>query len=471
MAMKKIILIVICCSIWHITRSQPDVALDAVGSGFDSPINITNAGDERLFIVERRGTVQILNPDGTSNPVPFLDIDAIVIPPGGAGDEGGLLGLAFHPDYATNGYFYVNYINNSGNTVISRFNVSAGDPDMADPNSEFILLTIAQPFPNHNGGDMAFGPDGYLYSGIGDGGSGGDPGDRAQNLGLLLGKMLRLDVDNGSPYGIPPDNPFFNDGDVNTLDEIWAYGLRNPWRFSFDSLTGDIWIGDVGQGTYEEIDMAAPTAAGLNYGWRCYEGNNPFNTAGCPDPNTMTFPVGEYTHNSSGLFKCSITGGYRYRGSDNPDFVGVYFFADFCSDEIGTLVDNGGSWTMSFSDPFSGQGWVGFGEDMNGELYIAGLSSGEIYRIVDANLSTEAFDMNGFKMYPNPTVDLLNFDFRQELPLELNIFDLHGKIAFSKTNFNSDQIVISTKNLSSGLYVVQLIGSNGNSTYKKLVVH
>ncbi|MBT8274462.1 MAG: PQQ-dependent sugar dehydrogenase [Bacteroidia bacterium] len=470
--MKKINLSLLCCLIWYMSSAQPEIALDAFGSGFNAPISITNAGDERLFITERRGAIQILNVDGTTNPVPFLDIDPIVIPPGGAGDEGGLLGLAFHPDYLNNGYFYVNYINNSGNTVISRFNVSAGDPDIADPNSEFILLTIGQPFPNHNGGDIAFGPNGYLYIGMGDGGSGGDPGDRAQNLSLLLGKMLRIDVDNGTPYGIPPDNPFFNDGDPNTLDEIWAYGLRNPWRFSFDSQTGDIWIGDVGQGIYEEIDMAAATAAGLNYGWRCYEANTPFNTTGCPDMSTMTFPVGVYTHNSSGLFKCSITGGYRYRGSDNPDFVGVYFFADFCSDEIGALVDEGGgSWTMSFSDPYNGQGWVGFGEDMNGELYVAGLNTGEIYKVVDANLSTESFELNGFKMYPNPAEDLLNFDFTHNLPLEIRIFDLHGKLTINQTDFSSHSLSISTESLASGMYIVQVKGIDGNMTYKKLLVN
>ena len=469
--MKKIFFALLCCFVWHNNNAQPNIALDAFGSGFDSPINITNAGDERLFILERRGAIQILNEDGTTNPVAYLDIDPIVIPPGGAGEEGGLLGLAFHPDYFNNGFFYLNYINNSGNTVISRFNVSAGDPNIADPNSELILLTIAQPFPNHNGGDIAFGPDGYLYTGIGDGGSSGDPGNRAQNLGLLLGKMLRIDVDNGSPYGIPPDNPFFNDGNANTLDEIWAYGLRNPWRFSFDSQTGDLWIGDVGQGTYEEIDMVSAIAAGINYGWRCYEGNNAFNTAGCPNMNTLTFPVGEYTHNSSGNFKCSITGGYRYRGSENPDFYGVYFFADFCSDEIGALVDNGGSWTMSFSDPYNNQGWVTFGEDMNGELYIAGLSSGEIYKVVDANLSTESFDLNDFRMYPNPSDDVLSFNFSNNLPLEINIFDLQGKITYSRTDFSEQRFTISTQHIASGLYVVQVKDNNGNFTYKKLVVN
>ncbi|MCB0551885.1 MAG: PQQ-dependent sugar dehydrogenase, partial [Phaeodactylibacter sp.] len=220
--------------------AQPSLQLEVFASGFSLPVDIAHAGDGRLFIVEKAGRIRIIDSDGSILPQPFLDIDARV---NSLASERGLLGLAFHPDYTDNGYFFVNYTNNSGDTRISRFSVSAGNANQADPNSERILLEVDQPFNNHNAGDLNFGPDGYLYIGLGDGGSADDPGNRAQNRQNLLGKMLRIDVDNGDPYSIPEDNPFaFDDF---TLDEIWAIGLRNPWRFSFDRLTGALWIADV----------------------------------------------------------------------------------------------------------------------------------------------------------------------------------------------------------------------------------
>ena len=260
-----------------ILPAQPTVDLELFADGFSSPVDITNAGDERLFVVEKSGRIKIVLPDGTVLPTPFLNINPIV---GSAGSEQGLLGLAFHPNYASNRYFFVNYTNNSGDTEIARYETDPANLNQALSNSGTVIMTIDQPFNNHNGGDIAFGPDGYLYIGMGDGGSGGDPGDRSQDPQELLGKMLRIDVDNGSPYGIPPDNPFINDTTV--LDEIWAIGLRNPWRYSFDRETGDLWMGDVGQNEREEIDMQlASSTGGENYGWRCYEGDLPFNTSGC----------------------------------------------------------------------------------------------------------------------------------------------------------------------------------------------
>jgi Glucose / Sorbosone dehydrogenase/Secretion system C-terminal sorting domain/Putative metal-binding motif len=389
--MKKTLLLTF--SLWllyTIVAKAQTIDIVSFGIGFNKPVSIKNAGDGRLFVVEQDGTIQILKVDGTTNATPFLNIDSSVIDISSFGDERGLLGLAFHPNYSSNGFFFVNYIDNNGNTVVSRFSVSASDPNIADPNSELILLNITQPFTNHNGGDMAFGPDGFLYISSGDGGSGGDPGNRAQDLSALLGKMLRIDVNNtsnGSNYGIPLDNPFFNDGDATTLDEIWAYGLRNAWKFSFDRQTGDLWNADVGQALFEEINMVSSTASGINYGWRCYEGNTVFNDTGCPDTNTLTFPIVEYSHTNSGNFKCSITGGYRYRGTAYSNFSGLYFFADFCSNEIGFLTENGANWDMSFSDVFDGNNWVAFGEDINGELYIAGITSGIIYKIVDADIN------------------------------------------------------------------------------------
>jgi len=450
---------------------QPEVALNAFGSGFSQPITIENAGDERLFIGERGGVIKILNDDGTTIGTPFLDIQNSVLLGSGAGDERGFLGMAFHPNYSSNGFFYVNYSNNSGNNVISRFSVSPGDPNLADPNSELILLTITQPFMNHNGGDITFGPDGYLYIAMGDGGSGGDPGNRAQSLNTLLGKLLRIDVDSGSPYGIPTDNPFFNDNDTQTLDEIWAYGLRNPWRISFDSQTGDLWVADVGQAVFEEINMVGSAEAGINYGWRCYEGNATFNTSGCPAMNTLTFPIGQYSHNNDGLFKCSITGGFRYRGSENPGLFGTYIFADYCSVEVGVLEYDGNNWNMFFSGPFTGTGGlVTFGEDMNNELYVAGLASGNIYKVVDANLSVASTEVFTFKMYPNPTSDELTFNFSNGLPSQIKFYDIQGKLIQSISEFYETTLKIPTQNLANGLYIVKVNGQNDTVIYKKLVV-
>ncbi|HLT54073.1 MAG TPA: PQQ-dependent sugar dehydrogenase [Flavobacteriaceae bacterium] len=447
--------------------SQPDINITAFGPAFESPIAIKHAGDTRLFIVEQDGYIQILNQNGSANPQPFLDIDALVTNGGG---ERGLLGLAFHPNYATNGYFYVNYINNSGNTVISRFSRSTADADLANPSSELVLLTITQPYTNHNGGDMAFGQDGYLYIAMGDGGSGGDPDNYGQNLNSLLGKMLRIDVNSGSPYSIPADNPFLNDGNPNTLPEIWAYGLRNPWKFSFDSDTGDMWIGDVGQGQYEEINMVGPTAAGINYGWRCYEGNHVYNSSGCPAMNTLTFPVGEYSHNSSGAFKCSITGGYRYRGSMFSNFDGLYFFADYCSNEIGYLEYDGTDWNMTLTGPFGGNNWSSFGEDVNGELYIAGISSGHVYKIVDDNLSVGENPLQVFSMYPNPANDAIHFTFTDGNSLKaISLFNMAGqRVKYHETQLATADI--SVKELNKGIYFVECETDNAKFV-KKLAVY
>lgn len=448
-----------------------DIEIESFASGFSSPIGIENAGDSRLFIVERHGIIKIVNDEGVTNATAFLNIDGRVTNNGG---EQGLLGLAFHPDYITNGYFYVNYINNSGDTVVSRFSRDSNDSNIADSNSELILLTVDQPFSNHNGGDLAFGSDGYLYIALGDGGSANDPGNRSQNLTILLGKMLRIDVDNtsnGNNYAIPSDNPFF--GSTTNQQEIWAYGLRNPWRFSFDSATNDLWIADVGQNEIEEINRVNFEIAGVNYGWRCYEGNDAFNLSGCPAMNTLTFPVATYTHSSSGNFKCSITGGYRYRGTAQPNLQGLYFFADYCSNEIGILEEDGANWNMTFTEPYSGNGWVAFGEDVDGELYIAGVSSGTIYRIVDANLSVDESSLSSIKMYPNPTEDLLTLDFGSAYSsiTSLTIYNIQGQKIQTLSSFENQISTISTKNMSDGLYLVEIRNLDGQKLTQKLVKH
>lgn len=393
-------------------RGATPLTTTRVASGMNRPLFVTAPpGDtSRLFIVEKRGVIRILNiPGNTLNGTAFLDIDALVFNPTGNNDERGLLGMAFHPDYASNGYFYVNYVNISGNTVIARYTRSAGDPNLADSASAMQILSIAQPYSNHNGGWLAFGPDGYLYDGQGDGGFGCDPEERAQNLSLLLGKMLRIDVngddfpgDATKNYAIPPSNPFA--GATPGADEIWAYGLRNPWRNCFDRLTNDLYIADVGQSAREELDFQpAGSAGGQNYGWDCREGTrctSPLADCGTPPGDTnsgcncldsgFTEPFYEYIHDGA---TCSITGGYVYRGSKIPDLQGTYFFADFCSNQIWSLRYNGAS-VSDFTErttelaPGGGlsiSGIVSFGEDAAGELYIVeqgGLSVGEVFKII-----------------------------------------------------------------------------------------
>ena len=442
-----------------------DIYTILFADGFSNPVEMQNVGDDRLFIVEKRGVIEILQLDGTTNPTPFLDIQNIVLTPGGNYDERGLLGLAFHPDYINNGYFYVNYIDNSGNTQISRFSVSTSDPSIADPDSEFQILEVEQPYINHNGGCLRFGPEGYLYIGLGDGGSAGDPENRSQNLQTLLGKMLRIDIDNtegSTNYAVPSNNPFV--GDPNALDEIWSYGLRNPWRFSFDSETDELWIGDVGQGSIEEIDRAAAGISGQNYGWRCYEGNQEYNTSGCPMEFDLTFPVAEYSHSGG---NCSITGGYVYRGEIYENFLGIYFYADFCSGEIGTIDQsnnqiNHGSYDGS---------WVSFGEDKNKELYIID-NFGSIYKIEGNILSTTDFNINTVSIYPNPASNNLNVKSSNNSFIKnISIYDLKGSIALTKNISGLTETNISINLLQSGIYMVKVTSAKGISIIKKLIVN
>lgn len=375
--------------------SAQDILLEPVVSGFSLPVDIKHAGDDRLFIVEKGGRIKISDLQGNVQAAPFLDIDPIV---NSQANERGLLGLAFHPDYDSNGYFFVNYTGNDGDTRISRFTRSASDPDQADPMSELVLLVVDQPFNNHNAGDLAFGPNGYLYVGLGDGGSGGDPGNRSQNPKEFLGKMLRLDVDSGTPYAIPAGNPFA--GSTDTLPEIWSLGLRNPWRISFDRMTGDLWIGDVGQDQWEEVDMEpAGSPGGLNYGWRCYEGFVPYNTSGCGPADSYYPPV--FAYQNTNAIGCSITGGYVYRGSKHPDLYGKYIYTDYCTGIFWSLEPDGqGGWTNTQLANLGNQEYVAFGEDLDGELYVAGIGSGTIYRITTpCSLTAEA--IGGFVSCPD----------------------------------------------------------------------
>jgi uncharacterized repeat protein (TIGR01451 family) len=360
----------------------PGLTLELIATGLPRPVAITNArdGSGRLFITLQRGLIVIY--DGSQVlPTPFLDITSLVFPIGGLGDERGLLSVAFHPNYASNGYFYVNYVNTDNDTVIARYSVSATDPNVADPASAEIILTIDQPsFPNHKGGQIQFGPEGYLYVATGDGGSAGDPGNRAQNPLELLGKMLRIDVDAASPYAIPPDNPCVGH-EESCRPEIWAFGLRNPWRFSFDRATGDLFIGDVGQNRFEEINyQPASSGGGQNYGWRLMEANACFNPPADCNDGTLTLPILEYDR-SLGI---AVTGGYVYRGVDSPLLTGLYFFADYGTGRLWVAwPDEAGTWS-SVELVDTSYAISTFGEDEAGELYFAAhaLTDGAVYRIV-----------------------------------------------------------------------------------------
>jgi glucose/arabinose dehydrogenase len=349
-----------------------EISLDLHMSGLSLPVHITHAGDGsgRLFVVEQAGHIRIIRNDALLD-TPFLTL----VPRVSCCGERGLFSVAFPPDYSARNYFYVNYTNNSGNTVIARYSVTP-DPDIADPDSEEIILVVPQPFPNHNGGQIAFGQDGFLYIGMGDGGSGGDPQNNAQNPDTLLGKMLRIDVESGTdPYAIPDDNPFTQN--PNILDEIWAFGLRNPWRFSFDRGNGDLYIGDVGQGSFEEIDFqAGASPGGENYGWRIMEGSQCFNPpTGC-DQTGLTLPVNDYDHTQG----CSVTGGTVYRGPKYGLMLGIYFYGDLCSGNIWGLQKNGSDWQDRLLLDTSIQ-ITSFGENEPGELYVADYSTGNLYEV------------------------------------------------------------------------------------------
>ena len=342
-----------------------------VTSGLSSPVYLTApTGDTaRLFVVEQSGQIRIVQ-HGQLLPAAFLDIHTRLV----SGGEQGLLSVAFHPNYATNGYLYVNYTDLNGDTRVERYTVSAADSNLADTATHKLIIFIPQPYTNHNGGLVMFGPDGMFYIGMGDGGSGGDPQNRAQSPDSLLGKLLRIDVDGGDPYAIPAGNPFATSGGAK---EIWALGLRNPWRFAFDRSAGLLYIGDVGQGAWEEVDVQPASQGGLNYGWRIMEGAHCYNPANCSSAG-LVLPAVEYDHSNG---QCAIIGGFVYRGTRFPALAGQYFYADLCAGWVRSFSYAGGavtgqtSWNLDVSPgtPLS------FGEDARGELYL--LTGGGVYRI------------------------------------------------------------------------------------------
>lgn len=352
----------------------PTPQLALVVDGLERPLGVTTAGDgsNRMFVIEQGGTIRVIVA-GSLVSEPFLDISANV----STGGERGLLGLAFSPDYASSGIFYAMYTDSSGDSVLSRFTVSS-EPNLADPASEQVVLRQPQPFSNHNGGHVTFGPDGYLYVGLGDGGGSGDPNGNGQDLGTWYGTILRIDVAGTDTYQVPDDNPFV--GQADARPEIWAYGLRNPWRFSFDRETGDLWIGDVGENSFEEIDLQPAGAdGGINYGWSIMEGPECFQAATC-DRSGLELPVISYGHDRG--WGRSVTGGFVYRGDDLPQMTGTYLFGDFISGRVFQAVRaDDGSWeaTGLFE---TDMGIASFGEDEDGELYVVDIIGGALHRIV-----------------------------------------------------------------------------------------
>lgn len=429
--------------------AQPKVQLVNFASGFDLPVDIAHCGDSRLFVVERDGMIWVLDSLGNRLDT-FLNIDPRV---NSGQSEQGLLGLAFHPNYAENGYFFVNYTkNNGGDTRVARFSVKPNNPNEADPNSELTILEQDQPNWNHNGGCVKFGADGYLYIGLGDGGGANDPQNYSQNKKNWLGKILRIDVNNSSmqqPYVVPSDNPFV--GNTDYLPEIWSLGWRNPWRFSFDRLTGDMWIGDVGQNLWEEVDFEAAGTPGLNYGWRCYEGTHPFNTTGCQAEDFYHKPFFEYSH--SGGNGCSVTGGFIYRGSQYADLYGCYLFSDYCSGRWWYTRRNAdGSFSTNVLANFGGYEFSSFGEDSKGELYVTLIGSGKVQKIKEL--------CSPFQVSGDATAAVCAGSLQGEI--FLNTSGATGNVTYTWSNGATTQ---NLNDLGPGLYSVEI--KDGNNCIRR----
>lgn len=437
--MRKLLLILSCAFASEVYSQQ--IILEEFAT-VASPTEITASpnSDNRIFVVQQSGVIKIINPNGSIEASNFLTITDRV----NFGGEMGLLGLAFHPDFATNRYFYV-YYNRAGRTItVSRFTANSTNPNTADPASEKVMLSIPKNNTNHNGGSIHFGSDGYLYISTGDGGGAGDTDNNAQNKNSLLGKLLRIDVNSDNAYNIPPTNPFVG---IDGADEIWSYGLRNGWKYSFDRTTNNIWIADVGQNLIEEINRVPATTPAVNYGWRCYEGNSAYNTAGCANASTMTFPVVDYDHSGG---KCSITGGYVYRGNLYSDLVGKYIFADYCSAQIGILDNTTITWTTAFS----GNNFTTFGEDNSKQLYIAA-ANGKIFKVKTNFLAVSDVDKSNIQISPIPAKDFISIKNINDKNITVEILDLSGRSVLN-TNVAENDKNVDVTTLKPGNYILVL---------------
>lgn len=440
------------------------VIFNPFATGFNQPIEITTAPNSTdIYIVEQRGKIKVLNQAGNLLNNYFVDLSHRVSQ---SGNEKGLLGLAFSPNYATDGIFYVNYTRaGDDSTVIARFHRNAMDTLKGDSLSEEIVLTMHQPFSNHNGGSIHFGPDNYLYIGMGDGGDSGDPQNRAQNTLSLLGKMLRIDVSGSGSYSIPPSNPHVNN--ALFLPEIWAIGLRNPWKFSFDQQNGDLWIADVGQNEWEEINLQkANSIGGENYGWRCYEGLEEFNTSsGCQTVSNYDMPIHVYAHEGDA---CSVTGGYVYRGG-NSNLNGKYIFGDYCSKNV-YYLDEGmpGIFASHFIATASGN-ITSFGQMKDGELLLA-VQGGTIYKLDLTTVSLKENTLiNSINLYPSLVEEhfTISFDKMMDESAMVQIIDVNGKIWMNTTiPQTSVSQQFSMDGLSAGVYLVHVQLGNKYFTTK-----
>ncbi len=444
---------------------------------FDAPVDIQHAGDgtNRLFVVEQKGVIQVFPNDSLVNTSEvFLDLTDKVL----YGGEQGLLGLAFHPNYEQNGYFYVDYTtDNPRRTVISRFSVSQDNPNNADPNSELEILSVQQPYSNHNGGQVVFGPDGYLYISFGDGGSANDPDGNGQNRTTLLGSIIRIDVDNpdsGMNYGIPDDNPFVGNNN-DWREEIYAYGLRNVWRFSFDPETDKLWAADVGQNAYEEIDLIEK---GGNYGWNIMEGLHCFNPSSNCDQTGLELPIWEYSHSDPNGGQ-SITGGYVYRGKEASELYGGYVYGDFVTQRIWVFFPLGNPTNMMIFNN-TGQAITTFGTDENDELYFGSFSNGKIFKFQGTPMSVNdegKLDIN-YRLdqnYPNPfnPNTIISFSLARAEKVKIEVFNSIGEKVEEIYNDVADsglhRLSWNAKDLTSGVYYLKLTSDNFSDT-KKMVL-
>ncbi len=472
---KNLLLIALLSSIWTVlfsivstnTFAQPNIALSPVlSSGLSAPMQLVNAGDgsKRVFIVQKAGTIRVYD-----SAFQFL-ATLVTVPNITSSGERGLLSMAFHPNYKSNGFFYVYYTNAAGDLEISRYRISANDANVADPNSRVILITIPHPnFSNHNGGELHFGKDGFLYLSTGDGGSGGDPNGNAQRTTSLLGKILRFNVNTSiTPpyYSIPAGNPFGN--------EVFALGLRNPYRWSFDRQTGDMWIGDVGQDSFEEINFRAANAlTGTNYGWRCYEGNATFNTNGCAAASTYVFPAHAYVSQNPAA---SITGGVVYRGTDYPALQGCYVAADFYSAIFYKIIPNGASaWTVA-TQTLSLTGVVDFGETEDGEVYVVSNTRNSVSRLTSVGTTSSKNPQEAkalARIYPSLVsdgfvkVEMYAPTFYQYFEL----IDMNGRrlLTTDLSKQMGTRTIPLNPNLATGMYVAK-VSSNLGVTVQKIYV-
>lgn len=448
MRVKLFPLSVILLSLGAVTPAfaQPKITLTPYVSGFSAPVEATHAGDERLFVVERAGTIWIIDSLGQKSSTPFLDLTSIV---NSAEGEQGLLGLAFPADYDSSGKFYVFYTKGNGAMTLARYAVSATDRNIAEPTSGENLESFSQPFGNHNGGCLRFGPDGYLYFSLGDGGSGGDPGNRAQTLTNGLGKIHRIDVSSPTGYSIPADNPFV--GVFGNVESIWAYGLRNPWKFSFDPDNGDLWIADVGQDAREEVNRIAGDSAGVNYGWKCREGTAVFSSNNCNVIGEL--PVWDYAHGST--TGESVTGGLVYRGENFSSLQGHYVFGDYVSGYFWTLFpnDQGGYDTTNQGKLLPKGQLTSFGEDSAGEIYALS-KSGTVYQIETNTTSIPAPQLEQIRLqYLESGPVRVSWD-EQHVPALVEVFDLSGRLVrYEETNEN---YFIMEPSMLPGLYFVKV---------------